>query len=368
MASARRAGALVASALLAGCATTARDFRENRLEGFGEAYRAARVVTIVAPYAEAREHFRSFGDVLRTDWSASGFENLADALRSEIESRGLEVVWVEETRDNAAQVQAIREAFGRIVAWHGGLTEFQEHRFEPELRSPLGKEMGALLREEGGDLLLVAQASSLLVETAQPTGADVAMDVFLRIFLGVEKEEDPASTGAWIRLAVADREGRVVYLGGWNAGGATLQSPDAVSRMVQGALEGFPVEDGSRRFGEVCVLDGECAVGLFCPYGRCLKGERPPVDPAAAAAQAAAEAARRESARVARAERTERARLHRIEARGDTAPQWQAYWKCVELRGAAATFYCQDEMMALQAACDAAGGHPTWEDCLGEPP
>jgi hypothetical protein len=261
--------AILAGMLLAGC-TVSHDVHP----AFAQAYRAARVVAILPPYVQVVE--LGGGDSPRPDWTFAGFENIAGALQSELEDRGLEVAWISATPDTES---LIADVAGSVIAMPS-LTQQAEaiggtsqRRFLEHQQFYLGKAMGPLLDSVGADLLVVVQAGGQVQTTAGWTSEFVGSLISALLF--GKDGGGPRSTSSWLRISVADRSGRVVYEGR-GSDSRTLMDPDAVEAIVAGALSGLPKPDHRKALGEKCVMPAECQPGLDCPYGRCIQAEQGP--------------------------------------------------------------------------------------------
>jgi hypothetical protein len=220
----RRAAALLALAL-AGCPP----YRVH--PSFGEAYRAASAVAIVPPSVTIWAMTGGGGRSSREDWSGTVYQGLTEALRAAFEKRGLEVAWVEDTPGTHALLEEVQ---GRFTILLPGLVAASSDPQGFEFRQPafefsLG-DVGLLLDTAGADLLVLAEVSGDVL-----TGEGVAVDLLLS-FLG---GSGPGDEALEVRIALADRSGRLIFFGRSDASASPLV-PANVLRAVDGALSAIP--------------------------------------------------------------------------------------------------------------------------------
>ncbi len=228
--------AILASMLISGCAAS-HDVHPELTQAYGP----ARVIAILPPYVQVHEH--GVSDRERPDWTLAGFDNLAAALQSDFEDRGLEVAWIEETAESGP---AIADVAGSVIAnapesqQPNALFISPQRRFLEHQQFYLRKAIGPLLDPVGGDLLAVVRAGGL-VQTPEGQVSDFLGAMASALLLGGEGG-GTKSTSSWLWIAIADRSGRVLYVGRCSDS-RMLTDPDAARGMVARALAGLPKAD-----------------------------------------------------------------------------------------------------------------------------
>lgn len=247
-------------------------------EGFAAAYRGARVIAILPPLSIVREH--AAGDAVRPDWSAAGYGNVAEALEAALEARGLQVVWIHPVPEAERFIEGLTESIlvtlGESVWGDSVPTGYRlspaDRRFLEHERRYRQEVLALLLRAVGADLLLVARAEGL-VQSAEKASSE-RLSRFLGAILFGDPGPEVASTWSDVYVYIVEPGGKVIYAG---AGGqaSTLMDAKGAAAIVERALGELPRPSHDKAFGATCVLSSECQPGLYCPYGRCIRGEEP---------------------------------------------------------------------------------------------
>jgi hypothetical protein len=211
---------------------------------------AAWVVAVLPPEAVVWEQGATTR--VREDWSAATYRSLASALQAALEGRGLQVAWIHKTPQAAAFIDDLVESLVATQAIRVSIALGQasaaDRRFDEHERRFRQKVLSLLLRTLGARLLVVSHAEGL----AAPSGSITSLTVL-----------------------VVEPGGDVVHEGVGSIGLATLEEGVGAGSLVREALEGLPRLTHDKAFGEKCVFSAECQPGLYCPYGRCLRGEEP---------------------------------------------------------------------------------------------
>lgn len=267
---ARRAVVVLGCLLTAGSAGA---FPQDEDEAFAAAWRKARVVAILPPLSVVRYH--PAGDAVRPDWSEAGYENVAKALQAALEERGLEVVWVHPTPEAEPFIDGLTDS---ILAVVDGVTPVEEMRSAADRRFVEHEHryrqavLALLLRATGADLILLARAEGM-VQSAERASQE-AFSRFITGLLFGDPGPEVVRTWSDVQVLIAEPGGKLVYRRS-AVRGALLMDEASVKSIVDEAMEGLPRPTHDKPFGAKCVLSSECQPGLYCPYGRCLRGEDP---------------------------------------------------------------------------------------------
>jgi hypothetical protein len=168
----------------------------------------------------------------REDWSQTGYQNLSRALQASFEARRFEVVWASDPPEEAGPVSRLASTFLILLP---GLQEAARAAADasftsrPALPRLDAADVGELLEAADCDLLVLADGGEDVL-----TAEGVVLDLLLA-FLG--KEMDQSAT--WLRVAVVDRTGQILYFGTYDGGGGLLGYAGA-SSAVESALGSLP--------------------------------------------------------------------------------------------------------------------------------
>ncbi len=189
---------------------------------------------------------------VRDDWSAATYRSLVPALQAALEKRGFQVAWIHRTPQAAGFIddlveslvvtQAVRASIALGQATEADL-RFHEHerRFRKEV-------LALLLRPLGARLLVASRAEGIVASSGSETT---------------------------LTVVVVEPGGEVVHEDFGSIGLAPLEGGIGADSVVRQALEWLPRPSRDKPFGAKCAFSAECQPGLYCPYGRCLRGEEP---------------------------------------------------------------------------------------------
>ena len=221
---------------------------QEQLDRAGSAHRAALVVAVLPPDTVVWQQAPATG--VRDDWSAATYLSLVPALEAGLGKSGFLVAWVHRTPqavgfiDDLVESLVVTQAVRASIAMgQASEADFRFHEHECRFRKEI---LALLLRPVGARLLVVSRAEGV----AAPSGSETTLTVL-----------------------VLEPGGEVVHEDFGSIGLAPLEGGIGADSVVRQALEGLPRPTRDKPFGAKCVLSSECQPGLYCPYGRCLRGE-----------------------------------------------------------------------------------------------